>query len=66
MCVTKNAKAPKKFEAAELQALLGEDLYLSLDRLAKELNVDPLLENIYTQWEWCKKKEMGATQIERK
>jgi len=32
--------APKKFEDAELQALLGEDSCLSLDRLAKELNVD--------------------------
>ena len=32
--------APKKFEDAELQALLEEDSCLSLDRLAKELNVD--------------------------
>jgi len=32
--------APKKFEDTELQALLGEDSCLSLDRLAKELNVD--------------------------
>ena len=40
-CVTKKREdAPKKFEDAELQALLGEDSCLSLDRLAKELNVD--------------------------
>ncbi|EGI58143.1 Mariner Mos1 transposase [Acromyrmex echinatior] len=32
--------ALKKFEDAELQALLEEDLCLSLDKLAKELNVD--------------------------
>ena len=32
--------APKKFENAELQALLEEDSCLSLDRLAKELNID--------------------------
>ncbi|EGI60973.1 Mariner Mos1 transposase, partial [Acromyrmex echinatior] len=32
--------APKKFEDAELQALLEEDSCLSFDKLAKELNVD--------------------------
>ncbi|EGI59188.1 Mariner Mos1 transposase [Acromyrmex echinatior] len=40
VCDKKCEGASKKFEDAELQALLEKDSCLSLDRLAKELNID--------------------------
>ena len=58
--------APKKFEDAELQALLEEDSCLSLDRLAKELNVDrsTVGKRLYAM-EMAKRRKLGAIQIER-
>ncbi|KAG5320741.1 MOS1T transposase, partial [Pseudoatta argentina] len=59
--------APKKFEDAELQALLEEDSCLSLDRLVKELNVDrfTVAKRSTRKGNGAKRKKLGAIQIER-